>query len=87
MCDCFRYYYWYPIDFSPAPLYCYLFRQCAPGDDEPEVALIVGGRHPGHYFLDSDDFNDVVRRWQLFLIFTLTAFSEKELLYDSLSSA
>jgi hypothetical protein len=60
--NCFRYYYWYPIDFSPSPLYCYLFRQCAPGDDEPEVALVVGGRHPGHYYLDSDDFNDVVRR-------------------------
>ena len=27
------------------------------------VALVVGGRHPGHYFLDSDDFNDVVTRW------------------------
>ena len=26
------------------------------------VALVVGGRHPGHYFLDSDDFNDVVTR-------------------------
>ena len=22
-----RYYYWYPIDYSPAPLYCYLFKQ------------------------------------------------------------
>ncbi len=21
-----RFYYWYPIDYSPAPLYCYLFR-------------------------------------------------------------
>ena len=31
-------------------------------DDEPEVALVVGGRHPGHYFIDSDDFNDVVTR-------------------------
>ena len=37
--------------------------QCAAGDDEPMVALVVGGRHPGHYFLDSDDFNDVVTRW------------------------
>ena len=36
--------------------------QCAAGDDEPMVALVVGGRHPGHYFLDSDDFNDVVTR-------------------------
>ena len=24
-----RYYYWYPISYSSAPLYCYLFRQCA----------------------------------------------------------
>ena len=39
--------------------------QCAAGDDEPMVALVVGGRHPGHYFLDSDDFNDVVTRWDL----------------------
>ena len=23
----FRYYYWYPIDYSAAPLYCYLFQQ------------------------------------------------------------
>lgn len=23
--DC-RFYHWYPIDYSPAPLYCYLFR-------------------------------------------------------------
>ena len=22
----------------------------------------MGGRHPGHYFMDSDDFNDVVSR-------------------------
>ena len=58
----FRYYYWYPIDYSPAPLYCYLFQQCAARDDEPEVSLVVGGRHPGHYFIDTDDFNDVVTR-------------------------
>ena len=38
-------------------------RQCAAGDDEPLVALVVGGRHPGHYFLDSGDFTDVVTRW------------------------
>ena len=24
--DC-RFYYWYPIDYSPSPLYCYLFRR------------------------------------------------------------
>ena len=24
--DC-RFYYWYPIDYSPKPLYCYLFRR------------------------------------------------------------
>ena len=22
----------------------------------------MGGRHPGHYFMDSDDFNDIVSR-------------------------
>ena len=27
MCWYSRYYYWYPIDYSPAPLYCYLFKQ------------------------------------------------------------
>ena len=57
-----RYYYWYPISYSSAPLYCYLFQQCAAKDDEPEVALVMGGRHPGHYFMDSDDYNDVVTR-------------------------
>jgi len=57
-----RYYYHYPISYSAAPLYCYLFQQCAAKDDEPEVALVMGGRHPGHYFMDSDDFNDVVTR-------------------------
>jgi hypothetical protein len=31
-------------------------------DDEPEVSLVVGGRHPGHYFIDSDNFNDIVTR-------------------------
>ena len=31
-------------------------------DDEPTVALVMGGRHPGHYFMDSDDFNDIVSR-------------------------
>ena len=33
------------------------------------VALVVGGRHPGHYFLDSDDFNDVVTRLVACVIF------------------
>ena len=23
-----RFYYWYPIDYSPKPMYCYLFRRC-----------------------------------------------------------
>ena len=27
--NCSRYYYWYPISYSSAPLYCYMFRQCA----------------------------------------------------------
>ena len=60
-----RYYYWYPISYSAAPLYCYLFRQCASKDDEPCVALIMGGRHPGHYFMDKDDFNDIVTRTEV----------------------
>ena len=34
--DC-RYYWWNPIGNSEAPQYCYLFRQCAPQDEEPEV--------------------------------------------------
>ena len=46
-----RYYYWYPIDYSPAPLYCYLFRSCLGGAEEEKVGIVVGGRHPGHYFL------------------------------------
>ena len=46
-----RYYYWYPIDYSPAPLYCYLYRSCLGGADEERVGIVVGGRHPGHYFL------------------------------------
>lgn len=79
-----RYYYWYPISYSSAPLYCYMFRQCAIKvtmpthtssivtydlqDDEPTVALVMGGRHPGHYFMDSDDFNDIVTRNQVGVI-------------------
>ena len=57
-----RYWYWHPIDYSAAPLYCYLYRQCADKDGEPEVALVMGGRHPGHYFMSSDESNDVVTR-------------------------
>ena len=32
-----RYYWWHPIEDSDTPLYCYMFRQCAAGDKEPEV--------------------------------------------------
>ena len=32
-----RYYYWYPMEHSEAPRFCYLFRQCAAQDREPEV--------------------------------------------------
>ena len=44
--DC-RYYFWYPIDYSPAPLYCYLYRSCLGGADEERVGVVVAGRHPG----------------------------------------
>jgi len=46
-------------------LYCYLFRSCIKGGEEPLSAVISGGRHPGQYFLtggESVDFlinNDV----------------------------
>eukprot|EP00095_Tigriopus_kingsejongensis_P005001 snap_masked-scaffold139_size317827-processed-gene-0.5 protein:Tk05001 transcript:snap_masked-scaffold139_size317827-processed-gene-0.5-mRNA-1 annotation:"kelch domain-containing protein" len=58
-----RFYYWYPIDYSPAPLYCYLFRSCEGGAAEPHVAIVAAGRHPGHYFLGSQEGEslDVVR--------------------------
>ena len=56
-----RYYFWYPIDYSPAPLYCYLFRSCEGGADEPTFAMIAAGRHPGHYFLDQEESLDMVR--------------------------
>ena len=46
-----RYYYWYPIDYSPAPLYCYIYRSCQGGSDEMKVGFAIAGRHPGHYFL------------------------------------
>lgn len=29
-----RFWYWYPIDYSPAPMYCYLYRSCEGGADE-----------------------------------------------------
>jgi len=60
--DC-RYYWWYPIERSEYPLYCYLYRQCAARDDEPQVALVLGGRHPGHYFLAKEEHNDVIMRF------------------------
>ena len=25
----------------------------------------MGGRHPGHYFMDKDDFNDIVTRTEV----------------------
>eukprot|EP00095_Tigriopus_kingsejongensis_P003413 maker-scaffold1126_size61158-snap-gene-0.10 protein:Tk03413 transcript:maker-scaffold1126_size61158-snap-gene-0.10-mRNA-1 annotation:"microneme protein " len=57
-----RYYWWYPLDYSEAPAYCYLYRQCAPKDEEPKVALIIGGRHPGHYFMTQEQHNDLIMR-------------------------
>ncbi|XP_040571187.1 uncharacterized protein [Lepeophtheirus salmonis] len=57
-----RYYWWYSIEESEHPMYCYLFRQCAASDAEPEVTLILGGRHPGHHFISNKDENDVVSR-------------------------
>ncbi len=32
-----RYWWWYPIERSESPQYCYLFQQCAAKDTEPEV--------------------------------------------------
>ena len=58
-----RYYWWYPIENSENPLYCYLFQQCATSDNEPEAALIIGGRHPGHYFMTEAEHNDLVMRY------------------------
>ncbi|TRY74923.1 hypothetical protein TCAL_07513 [Tigriopus californicus] len=57
-----RYYWWYPLDYSESPAYCYMFQQCAPKDKEPEVALIIGGRHPGHYFMTQKQHNDLIMR-------------------------
>jgi len=55
--DC-RFYYWYPIDYSPSPLYCYLFRSCINGGEEPLSAIMTGGRHPGQYFLTGGESVD-----------------------------
>jgi len=55
--DC-RFYFWYPIDYSPSPLYCYLFRSCINGGEEPLSAVIAGGRHPGQYFLNGGESID-----------------------------
>ena len=75
-----RFWYWYPIDYSPAPLYCYLYRSCEGGADEQvsdrftfynmpiyansanfqTVGLVLGGRHPGFYFLAEDESLDLV---------------------------
>jgi len=56
-----RFWYWYPIDYSPAPLYCYLYRSCEGGADEQTVGLVLGGRHPGFYFLAEDESLDLVK--------------------------
>ncbi|QQP48657.1 Uncharacterized protein FKW44_009034 [Caligus rogercresseyi] len=56
-----RYYFWYPIDYSPSPLYCYLFRSCEGATQEHKVGFITGGRHPGHYFLNEETSTDVVK--------------------------
>jgi hypothetical protein len=55
-----RYYYHHPVHYSPAPLYCYLYRQCAGDDQEPGVALVLGGRHPGQYFIAAEGFGEVI---------------------------
>ena len=75
-----RFWYWYPIDYSPAPLYCYLYRSCEGGADEQvqsrftlyfqpyhanyptfqTVGLVLGGRHPGFYFLSEEESSDLV---------------------------
>ena len=57
-----RYYWWYPIENSETPLYCFLYQQCAASDKEPEVALVIGGRHPGHHFMTEDEHNDLIMR-------------------------
>ena len=59
-CPVCRYYYHHPVTYSPSPLYCYLYRQCEEEDQEPLVALVLGGRHPGQYYLASDQHAEVV---------------------------
>jgi len=56
-----RFWYWYPIDYSPAPLYCYLYRSCEGGADEQTIGMVIGGRHPGFYFLDETETSDLVK--------------------------
>ncbi|XP_040569991.1 uncharacterized protein [Lepeophtheirus salmonis] len=56
-----RYYYWYPIDYSPSPLYCYLFRSCEGATQEHRVGFVTGGRHPGHYFLNEESSTEIVK--------------------------
>jgi len=56
-----RFWYWYPIDYSPAPLYCYLYRSCEGGADEQTIGMVIGGRHPGFYFLDEAETSDLVK--------------------------
>ena len=58
-----RYYWWYSIENSQSPLYCYLYQQCAASDKEPEAALVIGGRHPGHYFMTENEHNDLIMRY------------------------
>eukprot|EP00096_Caligus_rogercresseyi_P005548 TRINITY_DN2131_c0_g1_i2.p1 TRINITY_DN2131_c0_g1~~TRINITY_DN2131_c0_g1_i2.p1 ORF type:complete len:555 (+),score=117.14 TRINITY_DN2131_c0_g1_i2:130-1794(+) len=72
-----RYYWWYSIQESEYPMYCFLFRQCADSDTEPEVALILGGRHPGHHFISSKDANDVVSRNEVCSLATSEAENEE----------
>ena len=45
-----RFYKWHPIDYSPAPLTCYMFRSCVGDKDFPYVAMVIGGNHPGMFF-------------------------------------
>ena len=56
-----RFYYWHPIDYSPAPNYCYLFRSCEGAANEPHVAMIAAGRHPGYYFMKQTETLDIIR--------------------------
>ena len=59
-CPVCRYYYHHPVTYSPSPLYCYLYSQCQEEDQEPLLALVLGGRHPGHAYLASDQQAEVV---------------------------